>query len=159
MMPQPPRFPGRALGDLCRLDLPLPRQRLGLRWVGGEGTHRFWKWEHPTSNIEHPTSNVCPGRKRCQPRSPPATALHDASRDPTDPAECEASGVRRVHPTSHRTPRPCGHCLSVSRFAHRPCENRKRSGCRSGRQNPSRASSAPTLWFGCRASRASTERR
>ena len=41
------------------------RQRLGVRWVRGEGTHRF-----PFD----PRGDL---RKRCQPSSPPATALQN----------------------------------------------------------------------------------
>jgi hypothetical protein len=49
-----------------------PPQGLGVRWVRGGGTHRFF--ERETSSILHRASDG----KRCQPHSPPATALQDA---------------------------------------------------------------------------------
>ena len=54
---------------------------LGVRWVRGEGTHRFGEWGNDATiehNLEeHPTSTSIPGRKRFQLCSPPATELQD----------------------------------------------------------------------------------
>jgi hypothetical protein len=79
---QKPRwFSGQDV-DVSREAFARVAKRLGVRWVKGEGTHRFGKGG--TSNIEHPTSNI---ERRL--RSKAVSALPPRG-------------------TSHRTTRPCG---------------------------------------------------